>query len=326
MPTARSTLSGVASALFIALRIQAGLAANISPSSTNRIPRPMRKSANAMDLIGLEPPFIVYRRDFCPCPLVALRLRRRRGSGGIAEVAEEIGVRLEQEAGIAALQAVLIGRHRAVEREEVRILAIRLGKQPVALGVALATGLLGLRVRLGHDHRRLAVGVGTDFLRLLPALRAELGRFALALGLHALIDRLAVLLRQIGAADTYVDYLDAVAVGLLVELVADASHQRFALIAHHLDETDLAEHAAQRCVEQRGQLKIGGLDRADALIKAQRVLDAIAREGVDNEPLLVGVDPFLRRVLQIEDPFADRDPRVDDPRLAIQTWFGDPRL
>src|SRR6202035_4001560 len=56
MPTARRILSGVASALFMARRIQAGPAANIRPSSTNRIPTPMRKSANAMDLIGLKPP------------------------------------------------------------------------------------------------------------------------------------------------------------------------------------------------------------------------------------------------------------------------------
>jgi hypothetical protein len=45
-------LSGVVNAFFIAWRIQAGLAANKRPSSTNRIPTPMRKSANAMDLIG----------------------------------------------------------------------------------------------------------------------------------------------------------------------------------------------------------------------------------------------------------------------------------
>src|SRR6201746_202865 len=56
MPIARRMLSGVASALFIARRIQAGLAANNRPSSTNRIPTPMRKSANAMDLIRLKPP------------------------------------------------------------------------------------------------------------------------------------------------------------------------------------------------------------------------------------------------------------------------------
>src|SRR4051794_25176323 len=101
MPTARRMLSGVASALFIALRIQAGLAANISPSSTNRIPKPMRKSANAMDLIGQEPPLCRSdRRDFCPCRWFAeaLRLRRCRcrRSGGITEIAEEIGVGPEQ--------------------------------------------------------------------------------------------------------------------------------------------------------------------------------------------------------------------------------------
>src|SRR4051794_28038188 len=49
-------LSGVASALFMARRIHEGLAANNRPSITNRIPKPMRKSANAMDLIGLKPP------------------------------------------------------------------------------------------------------------------------------------------------------------------------------------------------------------------------------------------------------------------------------
>ena len=52
MPTARRIWSGIAIALFIARRIQVGLAANMMPSSTNRIPTPMRKSANAMDLIG----------------------------------------------------------------------------------------------------------------------------------------------------------------------------------------------------------------------------------------------------------------------------------
>src|SRR5438067_12144275 len=62
-------------ALFIALRIQAGLAANIKPSSTNRMPKPMRKSANAMDLIGLEPPVVLFlsgRRAAGPAALVEL--------------------------------------------------------------------------------------------------------------------------------------------------------------------------------------------------------------------------------------------------------------
>src|SRR5258708_33593926 len=97
MPTTRRMLSGVASALFIARRIQAGLAANSRPSSTNRIPTPMRKSANAMDLIGWEPPgcCCFYLRVGEAKPLRrrfdvrgALRLRRfsdRRLAGRVAE-------------------------------------------------------------------------------------------------------------------------------------------------------------------------------------------------------------------------------------------------
>ena len=58
-------------------------------------------------------------------------------------------------------------------------------------------------------HGHVAVGRGADFLRALRALGAELGRLALTLGLHALVDRLAVLLRQVGAADAHVDHRDA---------------------------------------------------------------------------------------------------------------------
>src|SRR5689334_22518087 len=85
--------------------------------------------------------------------------RRRLGrlAGRIAEIPEEVRIRPQQETGIGALQPVLISRHRTVEGEEVRILAIGLGKQAVALGIALAAGLLALGIGLGHDHRRLAI-------------------------------------------------------------------------------------------------------------------------------------------------------------------------
>src|SRR5438105_12350826 len=146
MPTMRKILSGVASALFMARRIQAGLAANIRPSSTNRIPTPMRKSVNAMDLIGWQPPVssaffalmaakrVPLRYTFCNLPPT---LRLRRGRGGrhrrmprrIGKEAEELRIRPQQEAGVVRLEPVLIGRHRAVECEEIRILAIGLGEQ-----------------------------------------------------------------------------------------------------------------------------------------------------------------------------------------------------
>src|SRR5580693_8627938 len=105
--------------------------------------------------------------------------------------------------------------------EEIRILGVGLGKQPVALGIAGAAGLLRRRVGFGHDHGGFAIGVSAELLGLLRALSAELGGLALTLGLHALVDRLAVLLRQVGAADPHVDHLDAVGVGLGVELAAN---------------------------------------------------------------------------------------------------------
>src|SRR5947207_5137545 len=141
MPTARRMWSGVACALFMARRIQAGLAANINPSSTNRIPTPMRKSANAMDLIESEPPVSCsscrrQKQSFRLTPVNCRSLRLRRGrrrsgrgrscgrfAGRIAEETEEIAVRLQQETGVAAAQSGLIRGHRAVEGEELRILA-----------------------------------------------------------------------------------------------------------------------------------------------------------------------------------------------------------
>src|SRR4029077_13639373 len=107
---------------------------------------------------------------------------------------------------------VLIRAHRAVEREEIGVLAIGLGEQPVALAVAGAADLLGGRIGFGDNDGRFAIRVGPDLLRLLATLRAEFGGFALPLGLHALVDRLAVLFRQIGTPDPHVDHLDAIAV------------------------------------------------------------------------------------------------------------------
>ena len=57
------------------------------------------------------------------------------------------------------LEAGLVGLHRAVEGEEVRILAEGLGEDAVALGVALAADAARTsRLRLGDQHRHVAVG------------------------------------------------------------------------------------------------------------------------------------------------------------------------
>src|SRR5258708_39579148 len=92
------------------------------------------------------------------------RCRRRRGhrgrlAGRIAEELEEVGIRPQQEAGIVALQSVLIGGHRAVKREEVRVLAIGFGEQPVAFAVARAAHLLGGGIGFGDNDGGFAVGL-----------------------------------------------------------------------------------------------------------------------------------------------------------------------
>src|SRR4051795_9436251 len=130
---------------------------------------------------------------------------RRRPSSrfttGIAEEPEEIGIRPQQETGIIALQPGLVGAHGAVEGEEILILAICFREQPVTLTVAFAAHPLRGRIGFRDNDGRFTIRIGADLLRLLAALGAEFGRLALPLGLHALIDRLAVLLRQIGPPD-----------------------------------------------------------------------------------------------------------------------------
>src|SRR5207237_2684371 len=122
------------------------------------------------------------------------RARRRGARGaarlavGIAEVAEEVRVGPEQQPGIVLPQPRLVGLHRAVEGKEVRILAKSLGEDAVAFGVAFAARLLGLGGGFRDQHGHVAVRAGTNLLAALRSLRAELGRLALALGLHALID------------------------------------------------------------------------------------------------------------------------------------------
>ena len=91
-------------------------------------------------------------------------------------------------------------------------------------------------MQVGEDHNTLAIGAGADALRLFVALRPELLGLALAFRLHALIDGLAVLLRQVGAADAHVDHVDAEAGGLTVHLVPDLGHELRTLAGEHGDQ------------------------------------------------------------------------------------------
>src|SRR5579871_177763 len=156
-------------------------------------------------------------------------------TGGIAEIPEEIGIRPQDEPRVIGAQSSLIGLHGAVEREEIGVLAEGFGEDSVAFGVALAANLLGARLRLRHYDGHVTVSLGADLLALLVALAANGRSLTLAFGLHALIDRLAVLLRKISAPDAHVDNLDAKGARFAIELIAHPRHQRGAVVAHHVD-------------------------------------------------------------------------------------------
>src|SRR5580700_187211 len=66
----------------------------------------------------------------------------------ITEIFEEIGIWPQHEPRVIGAQPRLVGLHGSVEGEEIRILAVGFGEDAVALGVALAARLLGLRGRL----------------------------------------------------------------------------------------------------------------------------------------------------------------------------------
>src|SRR5580692_3644754 len=116
------------------------------------------------------------------------RRAARRGralSRPAAEEAEEIALRRQHEGGVLAVQRVAIGLQRAVEGEELLVLAERIGIGLDRLRVAIATHSLGIALRLGEDDGALALGIGAHVLRRLGALAAVLPGLLLALGLHA---------------------------------------------------------------------------------------------------------------------------------------------
>src|ERR1700685_96315 len=225
MPAIRNGPSAISSTVAMARLALTGNAARKMPSIAKNKPSAARKSdMNPATRCAL------FRRAararwIGRCSSSRRRRRRvraswRRLTHRVAEKAKEIRIRPQHQVGVAVLHAAFVGLHRAVKGEEPLILPIGLGVDAIALGVALAADLLGLGRGFRHQHRDVAIGPGSDLLGFLATLGAELGRLALPLGLHALIDRLAVLLRQVDAADAHVDDMDAERLRVAIELIA----------------------------------------------------------------------------------------------------------
>src|SRR3954447_14099807 len=84
------------------------------------------------------------------------RFRRATLAAAAAEEAEEIAVRRQDERRVLPAERLTIGLHRAVEGEEVLILAEGVGIDLDRLALALAAQDLRLFLRLGDDHGALA--------------------------------------------------------------------------------------------------------------------------------------------------------------------------
>ena len=84
--------------------------------------------------------------------------------------------------------------------------------------------------------------------------------------------------------------MDAERLGVAIELIAHQRHQLFALVAHGVGQRGRAQNAAQRRVEQDRELRRGAI-RPDRLIEFQRIGDAVARKGIDDEALASRATP-----------------------------------
>src|SRR5690606_6354639 len=142
-----------------------------------------------------------------------------------SKVAEELAVRRHDHSRVVALQALLIGFHRAIKSEELRVARVGRTIDLVALCVALAAENLCAPLCFGECHRRFTVGTAANALRLFITLRSDFRSLTLTFRLHALIDRLAVLLRQVGAANTDIHHLDTELDGSAVEGFLNLLHQ-----------------------------------------------------------------------------------------------------
>ena len=183
----------------------AGLAAKISPSITNTRPSATRKS----DMRGQPVERRGWSRGGRFTDVLASSIScasSTRLAGRVGEIAEEVAIRLEHHAACRSpasppRRPASSGRRRK-SPDPCRTPRQRSGcvrRRPrraicSALDVASAINTVTSRSARALISCARCVALGAEF-----------GGLALALGLHALIDRLAVLLRQIGAADTHVD-------------------------------------------------------------------------------------------------------------------------
>src|SRR6202171_5162522 len=150
-----------------------------------------------------------------PPPPASVRSRlagaalRSPAAARLLQILEEIRAWVEHHDVALVLECRLVRLQTAIERIELGVLPVGAGVDRGSPGVAFALGLLRLLVGVSENDLALAIGVGTDLLRLRAALRPELVGDALALGFHPLVDLGEHFIRPLDAAQTHVDDFDA---------------------------------------------------------------------------------------------------------------------
>src|SRR5215510_3900153 len=96
-------------------------------------------------------------RRRAPTGVLSFLPSRPRSLRAVTEIAEEFAVRRQDDRRGFAWQGLLIGQHRAIEGEEVWILAISIAQEASFLGITLAAHDLSLARGLGYDHGDLAL-------------------------------------------------------------------------------------------------------------------------------------------------------------------------
>ena len=240
------------------------------------------------------------------------------------EEAEELAVRRQHEARGAVAQRLAIGLQRAVEVEELGVLAERLGEDADRLGVALAAQDLRLRARASaiSTRRSRSARARIRWPTSAPCARSSLASRSRSVCIRRKIawlfsgGRSARLMRT-STSSTPNPPRDRLA-SLWIRFI-----ELRAVLREDREQRRLAQHAAQAREDDRLEPAAEGELVADRLPKAQRIDDPVAGEGVDHEPLLVAQHQLDRRRIEVEHALLEVVDLLDERHLQVQPGLVD---
>ena len=107
----------------------------------------------------------------------------------------------------------------------------------------------------------------------------------------------------VGPANPDLDDFHAEALYRVIHRLLDVDHDLGALLGQDIEQGLVAEHPAQRRINDRAQLARNSGNLPGCLVEQQWISDPVAGVGIDVESLLVGEDHALGWRIEIKDPF-----------------------